>query len=228
MVLATGGTADRRRRGRPGYDAEAVLNVAVEVFNERGFDGTSMEDLSKRLRITKSGIYHHFESKEDLLSHALDRALDGLSAVVDQTRMLEAPAIDRLEFLVRGSVRVLVERLPFVTLLLRVRGNTTVERRALRRRRELDSFIAELVTEAAAQGDVRPDVDPLITGRLLFGTVNSLVEWLKPNRPVDAETLAEAVCKVTFDGLRVPQDDVRPNAIPLRAGRARRARSNSG
>lgn len=191
-----------RRRGRPGYDAEAVLNVAVEVFNERGYDGTSMEDLSKRLQITKSGIYHHFESKEDLLAQALSRALDGLSAVVEETRALEAPAIDRLEFLVRGSVGVLVDRLPFVTLLLRVRGNSTVERRALRRRREIDAYVAELVTEAEAQGDVRPDVDPLITGRLLFGTVNSLVEWLRPSRRMDVATLADAVCKVAFDGLR--------------------------
>ena len=203
MALTDGAvTAAPRRRGRPGYDAEAVLKVAVEVFNERGYDGTSMEDLSKRLRITKSGIYHHFDSKEDLLTRALDRALDGLSAIVEETRSLEAPAIDRLEFLVRGSVRVLVDRLAFVTLLLRVRGNSPVERRALRRRREIDAYIAELVTEAEAQGDVRPDVDPVITGRLLFGTVNSLVEWLKPGRRTDPDALADAVCKVTFDGLR--------------------------
>jgi AcrR family transcriptional regulator len=192
-----------RRRGRPGYDAESVLNVAVDVFNERGFDGTSMEDLAKRLRITKSGIYHHFTSKEEILSLALDRALDALSGVVEETRRLEAPAIERLEYLVRGSVRTLVERLPFVTLLLRVRGNTTVERRALRRRKEMDDYIAQLVEEAEAEGDVRPDVDPRITGRLLFGTVNSVVEWLKPDRRVEAEVLADAVCKVTFDGLRV-------------------------
>ena len=56
-----------RRRGRPGYDLEAVLQVAVEVFNERGYDGASMEDLSRRLGIAKSGIYHHVSGKEELL-----------------------------------------------------------------------------------------------------------------------------------------------------------------
>src|SRR6202034_3634664 len=73
-------TAERapRRRGRPGYDLEAVLQVAVEVFNERGYDGASMEDLSRRLGIAKSGIYHHVSGKEELLRLALDRALDGL------------------------------------------------------------------------------------------------------------------------------------------------------
>jgi hypothetical protein len=66
----------------------------------------------------------------------------------------------------------------------------------------MDAYVAELVTEAEAQGDVRPDVDPLLTGRLLFGTVNSLVEWLKPNRRIDVDALADAVCKVSFEGLR--------------------------
>ena len=76
VVVPTLPTAERapRRRGRPGYDLEAVLQVAVEVFNERGYDGASMEDLSRRLGIAKSGIYHHVSGKEELLKMALARA----------------------------------------------------------------------------------------------------------------------------------------------------------
>ena len=190
------------RRGRPGYDVESLLAVAVEVFNERGYDGTSMEDLARRLGIGKSAIYHHVASKDELLRLALDRALDGLSAVAERTRRMPAPAIERLEQLVRGSVAVLHERLPYVTLLLRVRGNTEVERAALARRRQFDRYVAGLVRQAEADGDVRPDVDPAITARLLFGMVNSLVEWYRPGRR-DAAALADAVCAVAFDGLRV-------------------------
>ncbi len=191
------------RRGRPGYDVESLLAVAVEVFNERGYDGTSMDDLSRRLGIAKSGIYHHVASKEELLELALDRALDGLSAVADETRALDGPAIDRLEHLVRGSVAVLQERLPYVTLLLRVRGNTAVERSALARRRQFDRLVAGLVKQAEADGDVRPDVDPAITARLLFGMVNSIVEWYRPNRRRNGTRLADAVCAIAFDGLRL-------------------------
>src|SRR4029077_10026872 len=133
----------RRGPGRPGYDLESLLAVAVAVFNERGYDGTSMEDLSRRLGISKSSIYHHVQSKEELLALALDRALDGLFSVVEQVtggatdqvggtaeRQGPAPAIERLEELVRGSVSVLADRLPYVTLLLRARGNTPTERKA--------------------------------------------------------------------------------------------------
>jgi AcrR family transcriptional regulator len=191
-----------RRRGRPGYDVPSVLAVAVEVFNERGYDRTSMRDLAARLGIAKSAIYHHVTGKEELLSLALDRALSGLSAVVDGTRACDGPAISRLEYLIRGSVEVLEAELPYVTLLLRVRGNTEVERAALERRRAFDRFAAELVVAAARDGDIRPDADPLISARLLFGLVNSIVEWYRPPRRADARSLADAVCALAFDGLR--------------------------
>ena len=192
-----------RRRGRPGYDLEAVLRVAVEVFNERGYDGASMEDLSKRLGIAKSGIYHHVSGKEELLRMALDRALDGLWEAAERARSLDEPAIVRLETLVRDAVGVLVARLPYVTLLLRVRGNTPVEREALARRRAFDGLVASLVEEAERDGDIRADIDPRLTARLLFGTVNSIVEWYRPASAASATSLADAVCAIAFDGLRV-------------------------
>jgi AcrR family transcriptional regulator len=191
------------RRGRPGYDLESLLAVAVTVFNERGYDGTSMEDLSRRLGIAKSSIYYHVDSKEDLLRMALDRALDGLFSVVAQVQARDEPAIDRLEHLVRGSVGVLADALPYVTLLLRARGNTETERRALSRRRQFDQIVADLVKEAESDGDIRPDVDPAVTARLLFGMVNSIVEWYRPGRRRVHDGLADAVCTVAFDGLRI-------------------------
>ena len=162
-----------------------------------------MEDLSRRLGISKSAIYHHVASKDELLRMAMDRALDGLFDVLSRTRRLDAPAIDRLEFLVRGSVVVLQERLPYVTLLLRIRGNTAVERAALARRRQFDRYVANLVREAEADGDIRPDVDPAVTARLLFGMVNSLIEWYRPAH----SDLADTVCAIAFDGLRRRKDE---------------------
>jgi AcrR family transcriptional regulator len=189
-----------RRRGRPGYDLATLLPVAAELFNERGYDGTSMRDLAARLGIAKSAIYHHVAGKEELLRLALDRALDGLSVVTARARALPAPAIERLEYLVRGSVEVLQAESPYVTLLLRVRGNTDVERAALDQRRAFDRFVAELVAEAVRDGDIRPDADAMLTARLLFGLVNSIVEWYRPDR--GAASLADQVCAMAFDGLR--------------------------
>lgn len=191
-----------RRRGRPGHDLESVLATSVAVFTDRGYDGTSIDDLARALGISKSAIYHHVSSKDALLGLALDRALTGLEDVASTVRRLDGPAVDRLETLVRGSVRVLVERLPYVTLLLRVRGNSDVEREALVRRRRIDRLGAELVRQAVGAGELRPDLDPSVTSRLLFGMVNSLTEWLRPGADHDAGELADAVAAIAFAGLR--------------------------
>jgi AcrR family transcriptional regulator len=161
-----------------------------------------MDELAARLGVTKSAIYHHVPSKVELLRLALDRALDALFAVTEEPRATTGRAIDRLEHVVRGSVRVLAAELPYVTLLLRVRGNSEVERTALQRRREFDRIVTGLVRAAETEGDVRPDIDPAVTSRLLFGTVNSLTEWYRPGGGLSADDLADAVVTTTFSGLR--------------------------
>jgi AcrR family transcriptional regulator len=191
-----------RRRGRPGYDLDSLLLVAARVFNQRGYDGTSMEDLAARLGITKSAIYHHVSGKSELLRLATDRALDALFAVTEEPGARTGRAIDRLEHLVHRSAEVLVAELPFVTLLLRVRGNTPAERRALARRREFDQLITALVTEAQEDADIRPDVSPALAARLLFGMVNSITEWYRPRRDPQAADLPAAITHIAFDGLR--------------------------
>jgi AcrR family transcriptional regulator len=190
------------RRGRPGHSLETLLDAAVAVFNERGYEATSMEDVAGRLGVTKSAIYHHVAGKGELLRLALDRALDSLFTLTTEPGATTGPAIDRLEHVVRGSVRVLAAEQPFVTLLLRLRGNTDVERDALERRRRFDRIVTDLVRAAAEKGDVRPDVDPGLTSRLLFGTVNSLIEWYRPDGDLSPDALADAVVTTTFDGLR--------------------------
>ena len=162
-----------------------------------------MEDLARALGVTKSAIYHHVSGKTELLRQSLDLALDALFAVTVEEGAAHGRAIERLEHVLRGSVRVLVEELPHVTLLLRVRGNTDVEKRALERRREFDHLVADLAREGIVDGDIRSDVDPAVASRLLFGMVNSVAEWYKPDHGLSAEEVADAVTHIAFDGLRL-------------------------
>ena len=201
MVDDVDGTDRPARRGRPGYDAETVLRAAIDLFNEKGYDATSVGDLAAHLGLTKSAIYHHVPSRESLLQAALDEALDALSEAIERVAAETPAGRDRLRAAVEDSVRVLVDHLPAVTLLLRVRGNGEVERAALARRRALDDRLAGMVAEAAAAGDLRDDVPPELISRLLFGLVNSLVEWYRPGGTVDRDVLARVVSSIAFDGL---------------------------
>ncbi|GLY06330.1 TetR family transcriptional regulator [Actinoplanes sp. NBRC 101535] len=178
-----------------------MLAAAVRLFNTHGYDATSMFDIAESLGITKSALYHHVSGKEQLLTMAVDRALGGLEEAAAEVRATAAPAAARLEDLIRRSVLVLAGRLEFVTLLLRVHGNTEAELHALARRREFDRSVTDLVREAQSEGGVRADVDPAVAARLLFGMVNSLVEWYRPDRGAP-ETIAAMVTTLAFDGLR--------------------------
>lgn len=191
---------------RDTYTPDSLLAVAVEVFIERGYDGTSMEHLSKAAGISKSSIYHHVRSKEELLRRAISRALDGLFGVLEEPGALQGRAIERLEHVTRRVAEVLMDELPYVTLLLRVRGNTDTERWAMERRREFDHEVSDLLKQAAADGDLRDDVDIRLATRLLFGMINSIVEWYRPGRggAVSRDEVAEAVVRTAFAGLRKP------------------------
>ena len=192
-----------RRPGRPArYRLDELLHVVVEQFNARGYDATSMEDLARATGLTKSSIYHHVSGKEELLRLAVARAVDALFAVLDEPASVQGPAVARLEHVVRRSVAVLAAQLPYVTLLLRVRGNTGAERWALERRREFDARLADIVRAAIDEGDVRADLDPRLVTRLLFGAVNSIAEWFRPDGAHGVQEVADALVATTFRGLR--------------------------
>jgi AcrR family transcriptional regulator len=188
---------------RDTYTPDSLLRVAVQVFNERGYDGTSMEHLAKAAGISKSSIYHHVSGKEELLRRAVSRALEGLFGILDEPPAKEGGAADRLEYVVRRMVEVLIAELPYVTLLLRVRGNTGTERWALERRREFDHRVAELLKNAAAEGDVRGDIEVRLATRLVFGMINSIVEWYRPDGRTGARgEIVDAVVHLVLTGLR--------------------------
>ena len=181
-----------------------VLRRAIDLFNRQGYDRTSIGDLARELGVTKSAIYHHVPSKEHLLAAALDEALDGLSEAIASASGANrgTSAHDRLQQAVEQSVEILAAHLPAVTLLLRVRGNTEVELAALERRRVIDDQLAALVQAAVDEGSLRADIPPDLISRLLFGMVNSLVEWYRPDGPLDVRTLARALTALAFEGLQ--------------------------
>ncbi|NMH98316.1 TetR/AcrR family transcriptional regulator [Pseudonocardia acidicola] len=189
-----------RRPRRPSGGPGPLLEVAVAEFNTRGYDATSMEDLSRAAGITKSSFYHHFAGKEALLRAALERALDGLFGVLAEPGASAGSPSERLRHIVRGQVRVLMTDLSYVTLLLRVRGNTETERWALERRRAFDAEITALVRQAVEAGEVRAGIEPALAARLLSGLVNSVAEWYRPGRP-GSGTLPDDVARAVFEGI---------------------------
>ena len=191
------------RRGRPGHDQNSMLEVIVEVFTDHGYDASSLGMIATRLGLSKSAVYHHFASKAEMLEIALERALGELERVFDNAEAQEGDAVARIRYIVREAVLVACEQQQYLTLLLRLHGNSEVEVRALERRRVLTARLRKTFEEARAEGSLRDDLDPGLAARFTFGLVNSLVEWYRPDGPNSPQALADGVLSYVRSGLRV-------------------------
>jgi AcrR family transcriptional regulator len=195
------------RVGRPSakerkpYSIDALLDVAVRVFLERGYDGASLDNVAHAAGITKASIYYHVRSKEELLMRGVGRAFDALFAVLEEPQASKGRAVDRLRHVIRRTVEITAEMTPEVALLLRVRGNTRVERKILARRREFDHLMAQLFAEAQKEKGIRGDLDARLATRLLFGMLNSVTEWYRREGALRARELADAIFRIAFEGL---------------------------
>ena len=187
---------------RQPYDRDRVVDVAVRVFTERGYDGTTMADIAAALGIHKTSIYHYVSGKEQLLDDAVKRALNALHGMLAEPGAVEGPAVERLRYVVRRTVEIMVRQLAEVTVLLRVRGNTPTERWAMARRRDFDAAVQGIAAEAIAAGELRDDIDAALVTRLIFGMSNSVTEWYQPRGRLGAGAIAAAIEAIIFDGLR--------------------------
>jgi AcrR family transcriptional regulator len=190
-----------RRVGRPGNDLESLLAAAFRVFRQRGYDATSVEMIAASAGITKSGVYHHVQSKEELLERGVERVLERISALFDEPQARSGTPGDRLRHIIGRAVEVELSMADEAAVFVRLVGNTVTEKRIVAGRRELDRRVADLVEQAAAAGEVRADLDPMLVSRLMFGMTNWLIEWFDPKGPIQAQEAADVVRTLLFDGL---------------------------
>ena len=187
------------RRGRPGHDQAAVLRAAIDLFNRKGYDATSIGDVADELGVTKSAVYHHVPSKEPCSPRRSTKRSassrpgvpgGGGRRVGVRTAARGGPPQRR------GAGRPPACGDPAAAVTATARP-----RRPRSSAAAGDTRLASLVGRAAEEGALRADVDPDLVSRLLFGMVNSLVEWYRPSGPVDVEQLADAVTAIAFEGL---------------------------
>lgn len=188
-------------RGRPGYSRDEVIRIAVGEFNARGYEATSMGALAERLGLSKSAIYHHVTSKEEILVEATDKAIAELNTVIDAARGEAADPQEELRLLIAGTTRVLCDYPAYVRLLLRLRGNTEVELDIMARRRLLTRTLVDVVRAAQSDGSLRTDLEAGVVARLIFGMINSIVEWYRPDGTYRAEDLVRLVPDMVFHGI---------------------------
>ncbi len=87
---------------------QEILRTAARLFQQRGYDATSMSDVAAALKLSKGGLYHHFKSKDEILFHLMDHAMDiSWERVVNPVQGM-ADAEERLRALIRLHIGVVL------------------------------------------------------------------------------------------------------------------------
>lgn len=152
----------RRQRWPDGYDPEntrkSLIASALELFEKRGFDRTSVQEIADRAKLTKGAFYHHFESKDDLLRHIQEEYLEAQLAAIAK---IEAGSDDpkvRVAELIRFSLTSVAEYRAHVTIFYQERRNLTADLFAevTRKRSLVESAFAGMIADGVAGGRSAP------------------------------------------------------------------------
>jgi AcrR family transcriptional regulator len=150
--------------GRPrSFDPDAALERAMHVFWAKGYEGASLSDLTRAMRINRPSLYAAFGNKEQLFRKVLDRYMDGPVAYFGKA--LAAPkARDVVEEIFFGTARMADDpRIPAGCLMVQgalACGDTSVRKEVAARRTAAEVALRRRLQRAKREGDLPKDSDP--------------------------------------------------------------------
>lgn len=170
------GSAERRRREQA-ETRQRILDAARDLFVANGYDATSMRSIAKRIEYTPTAIYHHFESKEDLLSELCAQDFRALAAAFSEFREVDDP-IERLDRIGEAYVAFGLEnpmhyQLMFMTVRPGPNHNDIAKGDPSE---DAYAFLLDTVTEGMEQGRFRPEyTDPNELAQMFWGICHGIV-----------------------------------------------------
>jgi AcrR family transcriptional regulator len=202
------GTKERRTRERI-ETREMILEAAREMFAEEGYDAVTMRAIAERIEYTPTAIYHHFPSKQALLTELCECDFQGLAKLF-QTHAAPADPIERLRAVGNAYLRFAVDypsqyRFMFMTVLPQLEHDAEyLEKNAENPEHNAYVFLRMACAEAIAQKRFRPEItDPDQVAQILWSNIHGLVSLRmtkKHDKFVPWKDL-EATAKLSMDAL---------------------------
>ena len=202
-------------RGRaPGYDdqRELILARAAELFAARGYPATSMNQVAEACGCSKAGLYHYYRDKYALLVSITEEHVRKLQALTEAVLAAGLPPEARLRTLIKRIVeeyagaqhahRVLTEDVRFLE--------------PEDRDRVLGIERAVVAGFAQAVADLRPGLQPARLDKpltmLLFGMINWMFTWMRPDGDLDYDRMAPIVADLFVGGIAAVSLQPAPSA----------------
>jgi AcrR family transcriptional regulator len=180
-----------------------LRRVATELFRERGFHATSMQDLAQALGLNRGSLYHYIAAKDDLLWTIVSDALDRLEAGVRPELDGNGSGEERVRRAIAAHLRFAARNLNELSLLqIELRSLSPGRRRALVERRDAyEAHWRRVIAEGIVDGSFRP-LDVRLAGFIVLSTCNWFTQWYRPDGPLALEELAGMLADLLVGGLR--------------------------
>lgn len=188
---------EQRRKKR-----QAVIEAGAALFVEAGYERTSLDDIAKKLGITKRTIYYYVQSKEEILMQCIRQSMDELDRLSEAVDHEKNSVKKSIETIIVGYSRWIVTDFGACLVLTRESMLTDELRLELRScKSRLDWHIRNTVTRGQAAGEIHKSCDPKLVSAAIFGALNWVPFWNRSKNIVDREAIASQFTRVFINGV---------------------------
>jgi AcrR family transcriptional regulator len=183
---------------------QEILHTAARLFQQRGYDATSMNDVAAALKFSKGGLYHHFQSKDEILFEIMSHAMDITEErVLGPVRRISDP-VERLRALIRLHIEVVLSPADReITVMLHENHPLppALRKRINLRKKEYVHFVENLIAEVQRARQAKGAVSPRAAAFALLGMINWIYQWYKPEGELQAHNLVPQFTSLIFAGI---------------------------
>jgi len=195
LAMAREGSIDSRQE---------ILRTASRLFQQKGYDATSMNDVAAALKLSKGGLYHHFESKDEILFEIMNHAMDITRDRVVTPVLAIADPEQRLRALIRLHIETVIgPRDREITVMLHENHPLppTLRKRINTRKKEYVHFVEALVGDVQRVRRAKGAVTPRAAAFALLGMINWIYQWYKPGGSLQAQHIIPQFTELVFAGI---------------------------
>ncbi|HYL12949.1 MAG TPA: TetR/AcrR family transcriptional regulator [Terriglobales bacterium] len=181
---------------------QEILRTSARLFRERGYDATSMNDISAALKLSKGGLYHHFRSKDEILFHIMNHAMDITEERVLAPVRRVSDAEERLRALIRLHIQlVLRARDREITVILHENHPLPagLRKRVNARKKEYIHFVENLIGEVQRIRNTH-NISARAAAFALLGMINWIYQWYKAEGVLREDDLVQQYTEIFFSG----------------------------
>ena len=182
---------------------QEILRTAARLFQQQGYDATSMNDVAAALKLSKGGLYHHFQSKDEILFHIMSHAMDITEErVISPARRILDPE-ERLRTLIRLHIDVVLSlRDREVTVMLHENHPLPppLRRRINARKKDYIHFVEGVIADVQRTRHSKAVVSARAAAFALVGMINWIYQWYKPEGSLQGEDLVRQYTEIFFAG----------------------------